>query len=54
MFSIDFITKHHIPINDAIHLYTALTSPIEEFICSDKLLNQAAKKEGLNVFDPEE
>ena len=56
MLSIDFIVKHHIPINDAIHLYTALTltPKIEEFICSDDILNKAAEKEGLKIFNPEE
>lgn len=56
LFSLDFIVKHHISVNDAIHLYTALTfSPrIEEFICSDKTLNKAAIEEGLRVFNPED
>lgn len=56
MFSIEFVMKHHIPINDAIHLYTALTltPEIEEFICSDEILNKAAKEEGLKVYNPEE
>lgn len=55
MFSIEFVMKHHVPVNDAIHLYTALTltPEIEEFICSDEMLNKAAKEEGLNVYDPE-
>ncbi len=55
MFSIDFIIKHHIPINDAIHLYTALTykPDITEFVCSDVNLLKAARKEGLKVFNPE-
>ena len=53
--SLDLIIRHHIPINDAIHLYTALTHKqnIEKFICSDKSLIKAAEKEGLNVFNPE-
>ena len=56
LFSTEIILKHHIPINDSIHLHTALNiSPkIEEFICSDKNLNDAAKKENLIVFDPED
>ena len=56
MFSIEHIIKHHIPINDAIHLYTALTykPEIEEFICSDENLIKAAEEEGLKVLNPEE
>ena len=55
MFSIEHIIKHHISINDSIHLYTALTykPEIEEFICSDENLIRAAEEENLKVFDPE-
>ncbi len=54
-FSIEYIIKHHIPINDAIHLYTALTwrPEIEEFVCCDENLLRAAKAESLNIFNPE-
>lgn len=54
-FSIEFIIKHHISINDAIHLYTALswTPGIDEFVCSDANLNRAAKSEGLSILNPE-
>jgi predicted nucleic acid-binding protein len=54
-FSIEYILKHNIPINDAIHLYTALVRKpsIEEFICSDKNLKKAAKEEGFKILDPE-
>ncbi len=54
-FSIEFIIKHHISINDAIHLYTALswTPGIDEFVCSDENLNRAAKNEGLSILNPE-
>lgn len=54
-FSIELIIKHHIHINDAIHLYTALRwrPEIEEFVCSDENLLKSAKKEGLNVLNPE-
>ncbi len=56
LFSTEFITKHHVSINDAIHLHTALTTlpKVKTFICSDKLLNAAAEKEGLKVFNPED
>ncbi len=56
MFSIDFILRYHVGMNDAVHLYTALINKnmIEEFISSDKMLNKAAEAEGLIVFDPEE
>ncbi len=55
-FSIEYILKHNIPINDAIHLYAALArkSSIDEFICSDKNLNRAAGKEGFQIFNPEQ
>ncbi len=55
LLSTGFIIKHHIPINDTIHLHTALTwkSGIKEFICSDKMLIEAAEKEGLKTFNPE-
>lgn len=54
--AIDFIVNHHLTANDALHLYAALVNKdrIEQFISSDKSLNAAAKKEGLNIFDPEE
>ncbi|MCL0075249.1 type II toxin-antitoxin system VapC family toxin [Thermodesulfovibrionales bacterium] len=55
-FSIEYILKHNIPINDAVHLYAALgrKSSIDEFICSDKNLKRAAEKEGFKILDPEE
>jgi predicted nucleic acid-binding protein len=55
-FSIEYILKHNIPINDAIHLYAALArkSSIDEFICSDKNLKRAAEREGFKIFDPEQ
>lgn len=55
-FSIEYILKHNISINDAIHLYAALVrkSSIEEFICSDQNLKRAAEGEGFRIFDPEE
>lgn len=54
-FSIELIIKHHIHINDAIHLYTALSwrPEIDELVCSDENLLRAAEKEGLNIFNPE-
>lgn len=55
IYCLEIITKHHIPINDAIHLYTALAnkSLIKQFVCSDEILIKAAKAEGLEVFNPE-
>ncbi len=55
MFSLDYIKKYHINLNDSIHLYIAISfSPeIESFVCSDQNLNSAAEKEGLKVVDPE-
>ena len=37
VFSIEQILKHHVSINDALHIYTALTSKyaIDEFVSSD-------------------
>ena len=53
---LDLITKHHLSINDAIHLYAALSNKtgIDQFICSDELLLKAAKSEGFKVFNPED
>ena len=53
---LDLIIKHHLSMNDAIHLYTALGNKalIDEFICSDDLLLKAAKSEGFKVFNPED
>ena len=53
--SLDLISKHHLSINDAVHLYTALCNKlaIEEFICTDDSLGKAAQKEGFVVFNPE-
>ncbi len=55
-FSIEYIIKHNIPINDAIHLYAALTrkTSIDEFIWSDKNLKQTAEREGFKILEPEE
>ena len=55
-FSVDHILKHHIGINDAIHLRTALArkADIDGFICSDQNLKRAAVSEGFHVADPEE
>lgn len=53
--SVDLITKHHLSLNDAMHLYTALSNKniIQEFICSDDSLLKAAKSEGFEVLNPE-
>jgi predicted nucleic acid-binding protein len=53
--SISLISLHHVPINDALHLYTAcnFAFPMEDFICADKKLNEAAQKENLKVYNPE-
>lgn len=52
----DLIVKYHLPINDAIHLYTALSNKdsIKKFICSDENLLKAAKSEGFEVLNPED
>ena len=44
MFSIEHIIKYHLPINDSLHLYTAL-----------KYKNQllAAEAVGLSIWNPE-
>ncbi len=54
--AVDFIVKYHLPVNDALHLYTALANSdkISEFLSSDKSLNAAAIAEGLKVLNPEE
>ncbi len=53
---LDLITKHHLSLNDSIHLFTALGNKtlINQFICSDYMLIKAAKKEGFFVINPEE
>ena len=52
----DLIIKHHLSINDAIHLYTALSNKahIKKFISSDEILLKAAKSEGFEVLNPED
>ncbi len=54
--SITSILTHHLTLHDAIHLHTALSFPekIILFVCSDKNLCDAAKKEGFVIIDPEE
>lgn len=56
MFSIDHITRHHLTVNDALHLHSAMIhkDKINQFICCDKNLLQAAGKEGLKTWNPEE
>ena len=53
---LDLITKHHLSINDAIHLFAALSNKaqIDKFICCDSILINAAKKEGFKVLNPED
>ena len=53
---IDLITKHHLSLNDSIHLFTALGNKtlIDTFVCSDEVLIKAAKKEGFSIINPEE
>jgi len=52
---IELIIKHHLSVNDAIHLYNALSNKalIEQFICSDETLLKSAKIEGFKVYNPE-
>ncbi len=56
IFSIDYIAKHSLSVNDALHLYSALLNKneIRQFVCSDRNLCEAAKKEGFEVLNPEE
>ena len=56
MFSVDYVIKHSLAVNDATHLYSALLnkSEIEQFISADGNLLKAAKLEGFSVFNPEE
>jgi len=53
--SVELIIKHHLSLNDALHLYTALGNKnlIQEFVCSDDSLLKAAKSEGFEVLNPE-
>ncbi len=52
---LDLIIDRHLSLNDAMHLYTALTNRemVEVFFCSDENLLKAAKAEGLEVLNPE-
>ena len=52
---LDLIIAHHLSLNDAIHLFTALSNKaqIRQFICSDEALIKAARKEGFSVINPE-
>ncbi len=52
---LDLITEHHLSLNDALHLFTALGNKtyIDQFICSDETLLKAAEKEGFSVMNPE-
>jgi len=54
--SIDYIVKYGLSLNDSLHLLSALLNKkdIEEFICSDKQLLNAANKEGLRAWNPED
>lgn len=56
VFSIEHIIKHHLPINDSLHLYTALTlkPQIDQFISSDGMQLSAAEKEGFEIWNPED
>ena len=53
---LELITENHLSLNDSIHLFTALGNKtlIDQFICSDNVLIKAARKEGLEVLNPEE
>lgn len=52
---LDLITKHHLSLNDSIHLFTALGNKtlIDQFVCCDEVLIKAAQKEGFSVSNPE-
>jgi predicted nucleic acid-binding protein len=54
--SIELILKHHVAINDALHLYSLLTrrTTISMFICSDVHLIKAAKSEEIITLNPGE
>jgi len=47
--SVELIIKHHLSLNDALHLYTALGNKnlIQEFVCSDDSLLKAANQKAL-------
>lgn len=55
VFSVEHIIKHHLPINDSLHLYTALALrfQIEQFISSDAMQLRTAEREGLPTWNPE-
>ncbi|MBI3036422.1 type II toxin-antitoxin system VapC family toxin [Candidatus Woesearchaeota archaeon] len=53
--AVNYIVKHHLSVNDALHLYAALINKdiVDLFICCDRNLIKAAENEGLDVFNPE-
>ena len=51
--SADLIIKHHISADDALHLATALSLPIDFLIAGDKRLVEAAQAEGLESYNLE-
>ena len=50
---IEIILTHHISADDALQLFSCIISFSPIFLASDKSLIQAAKREGLNVFNVE-
>lgn len=55
LFSVEHILKHHMSINDSLHLYTALKhkKKLSYFVSADENQLYAAEKEGLKIFNPE-
>ena len=49
----EIILTHHISADDALQLFSCIISFSPIFLASDKSLIQAAKREGLNVFNVE-
>lgn len=56
LLSIELVLKYHLHLNDATHLYTALSwMPTNtEFVSADRNLNIAAKNESFKIINPED
>lgn len=50
--SVDMVEKHPLKALDSIQLASAIAADPDLFVCSDGTLIDAARQEGLAVFDP--
>lgn len=50
----EMIIKEHLSAADALHLVTALSKKVTEFLAADRKLLNVAKKKGLQAINVEE